>query len=210
MNTKTDEPSGIPDSGRAERSLGDHLASQVRLLRRQRGWSLERLGQACGVSRSMLSQIERNDANPTVAVALAIASALGVTLDELATPAAAGVPLQVVRFDDPHMVYRSDESCRIRTLSPLTPDRAIEFYEITLRPGGELRSAPHFAGTRELLNVLRGRVRVESAAHSQTLRTHDSAAYPADVEHAIINLGRGEAIVHLIDVTRTDPDGHST
>jgi transcriptional regulator with XRE-family HTH domain len=204
MATKQEEASVITDVRRSERALGDHLASQVRALRKQRGWSLERLGRASGVSRSMLSEIERNDANPTVAVALAIASALGVTLDDLATPPEGRSPLQIVPFDDPHMVYRSDEHCQIRTLSPLTADRTIEFYEITLRPDGELRSAPHFAGTRELLNVLRGRVRVESAGYSATLRAHDSVAYPADVDHAIVNVGRSEAVVYLIDVIRSD------
>ena len=208
MTDKQEISSGIADSRPGERALGDHLASQVRALRGQRGWSLERLGQASGVSRSMLSQIERNEANPTVAVALAIATSLGVSLDDLATPPEGRSPLQVVPFDDPHMVYRSDEHCRIRTLSPLTANRAIEFYEITLRPGGELRSAPHFAGTRELVNVLRGRVRVEAAGYSETLRTHDSVAYPADVEHAIVNVGRSEAVVYLIDVTRVEePSG---
>jgi transcriptional regulator with XRE-family HTH domain len=204
MTDKQDDTSGISDPHRSERTLGDHLASRVRALRKQRGWSLDRLGRASGVSRSMLSQIERNDANPTVAVALAIASALGVTLDDLATPPEERSPLQLVPFDDPRMVYRSDEHCRIRTLSPLTADRAIEFYEITLGPDGELRSAPHFAGTREILNVLRGRVRVEAAGYSEVLRTHDSVAYPADVDHAIVNVGRSEAIVFLIDVMRVE------
>lgn len=207
MGNKQDGNSGMSDARRGERALGDHLASRVRALRKQRGWSLERLGRASGVSRSMLSQVERGDANPTVAVALAIATALGVTLDDLATPPDERSPLQVVPFDDPHMVYRSDEHCRIRTLSPLTADRAIEFYEITLRPGGELRSAPHFARTREILNVLCGRVRVEAAGYAESLRAHDSVAYPADVEHAIVNIGRSEAVVHLIDVVRVDEPG---
>jgi transcriptional regulator with XRE-family HTH domain len=207
VSDKQETTSDISDTRRGERALGDHLASQVRALRKQRGWSLERLGQASGVSRSMLSQIERNDANPTVAVALAIATALGVTLDDLATAPDHRSPVHVVPFDDPHMIYRSDEHCRIRTLSPLTADRAIEFYEITLRPDGELRSAAHFAGTREILTVLRGRVRVEAAGYSETLRTHDSVAYPADVEHAIVNVGRSEAAVYLIDVMRLDDAG---
>lgn len=192
---------GDPPS-RSDRALGAHLAERVRALRQQRGWSLERLGQASGVSRSMLSQIERSDANPTVGVALAIAVALGVTLDELATPPDERSPVRVVLHDDPHYVYRSDSHCRIRTLSPLTADRQIEFYEITLQPGGELRSAPHFAGTYEILNVLRGRVRVESRGLGEDLRTHDSAIYPADVDHAIVNIGRSVAVVHLIDANR--------
>jgi transcriptional regulator with XRE-family HTH domain len=170
------------------------------MLRHQRGWSLERLSRLCGVSRSMLSQIERSDANPTVAVALAIATAFGTSLDELIDPPAQRSPLQVIRADDPHYVYRSDEHCRIRTLSPLTPERSLEFYEITLQRDGALRSAPHFVGTREYLSVQRGRVRVETGAHSEELRPGDSVAYPADVAHAIVNIGRTPALIYLVDL----------
>jgi transcriptional regulator with XRE-family HTH domain len=180
-------------------ALGTHLGAQVRLLRSQRGWSLERLAGVCGVSRSMLSQIERGEANPTVMVAAAIARALGASLDELVTPPGEGSPLRVIRADDPQQVYRDDERCRIRTLSPLTAERDLEVYEVTFPPRGELRSAPHFVGTRELLTVLRGEVRVESGEYVARLAAGDSVAYPADVSHAIVNVGPGEASVHLID-----------
>ncbi len=114
---------------------------------------------------------------------------------------AAGRPaLEVIRADDPHYVYRSDETCRIRTLSPLTAERSLEFYEITLQAGGELRSAPHFAGTREHLSVQRGRVRVEAGTQAAELRAGDSIAYPADIPHAIVNLGRTPAVAYLIDL----------
>jgi transcriptional regulator with XRE-family HTH domain len=184
--------------GRTE-AVGTHLGEQLRLLRAQRGWSLERLAGVCGVSRSMLSQIERGEANPTVIVAAAIARALGVSLDELVTPPGEGSPLNVIRGDDPQYLYRADERCRIRTLSPLTAERELEFYEVSFPPRGELRSAPHFAGTREFLTVLRGEVRVESGEYVARLAAGDSVSYPADVSHAIVNVGAGEAAVHLID-----------
>ena len=60
-----------------------HLGSRVKQLRSQRGWSLEALATASGVSRSMLSQIEREQANPTLAVTLRIARAFGLSLGEL-------------------------------------------------------------------------------------------------------------------------------
>lgn len=181
-----------------ESALGAHLAERLRGLRTQRGWSLEKLSSICGVSRSMLSQIERREANPTVAVALAIARALGVTLDELVTPPDER-DLKIIRSDDTQYLYRSDESCRIRTLSPLSAERELEFYEIALEPGGELRSAPHFRGTREFLTVRKGRVRVESGHDHTDLQVGDSIAYPADVAHAIVNAHSGRSIVYLID-----------
>lgn len=179
-------------------TLGSDLAARVRALRTERGWSLKGMSDLCGVSRSMLSQIERGEANPTVAVALAIATAFNISLDELVAPDQHS-PLEVIHADDPHYVYRSDDACRIRTLSPLNSQRQLEFYEITLQPDGALRSAAHFTGTREHLTVQRGRVRVEAGQHASDLRAGDSIAYPADVPHAIVNIGRRPASVYLID-----------
>jgi quercetin dioxygenase-like cupin family protein len=78
----------------------------------------------------------------------------------------------------------------------------VEFYEVELQPGGMLRSAPHFEGTREFLTVQKGQVRVESANDSESLRPGDSASYRADVPHAIVNTGKGEAIIFLVDIYR--------
>lgn len=50
----------------------------------------------------------------------------------------------------------------------------------------------------------RGRVRVEPAGYTETLRAHDSIAYPAGVEHPIVDVGRSEAVVYLMDVVRVD------
>ena len=84
--------------------------------------------------------------------------------------------------------------------SPLTAERTLEFYEITLQRDGALRSAPHFAGTREYVSVQRGSVRVEAGAYTTDLRPGDSVAYRADVSHAIVNLRRTPAVVYLIDL----------
>jgi transcriptional regulator with XRE-family HTH domain len=189
----------VSSQARTDHALGDQLAERLRTLRRARGWSLEQLAGACGVSRSMLSEIERSKANPTVGVALAISRALGVSLGELVGPAEPEDPLRVIRADQDEYVYRSDEQCRIRTLSPLAPERELEFYEVELSPGGELRSAPHFTATREFLTVREGHVRVEVDGHQTTLGPGDSVAYPADVPHAIVNDGDGPAVVYLID-----------
>ena len=70
------------------------------------------------------------------------------------------------------------------------------------QPGGALRSAPHFEGTREFLTVQKGRIRVESAGDAEELNPGDSANYRADVPHAIINSGKGDAAVFLIVIYR--------
>src|SRR5678815_2106798 len=172
-----------------------HLGSRVKQLRAQRGWSLEGLATASGVSRSMLSQIEREQANPTLAVTLRIARAFGLTLSELIEMPGAASAVTVIRANDHAYHYRSDKNCRIRTLSPLNLEKDVEFYEVLLQPGGELRSAAHFQGTREFLTVQTGQLRVESASDSEVLSPGDSASYRADVPHAIVNAGKVDAVI---------------
>jgi transcriptional regulator with XRE-family HTH domain len=175
------------------------LCGRVRELRKKRGWTLEQLSAACGVSRSMLSEIERGNANPTLAVTFRIAQAFSMSLGDLVdAPAAAKSRIDVIRADDVAYHYRSDKSVRIRTLSPLRLEKSVEYYEVTLRPGAGLASSPHFEGARELLTVERGAVKVSSAGEAVNLNRGDSAHYPADVPHAIKNTSDSEAVLFLV------------
>jgi transcriptional regulator with XRE-family HTH domain len=183
-------------------AINEHLGRRVKKLRGDRGWSLDGMAAASGVSRSMLSEIEREKANPTLAVTFRIAQAFGMTLAELVETPGTAPSIQVVRGDDRSQVFRADKQHQIRTLSPLTLEKDVEFYEVRLKPGGALRSQPHFEGTREFLTVEKGKVRVESAEENVELEAEDSATYRADVPHAIVNLGAGEAVLFLVDIYR--------
>jgi quercetin dioxygenase-like cupin family protein len=50
--------------------------------------------------------------------------------------------------------------------------------------------------------VQKGQARVESAGDAETLNPGDSVSYRADVPHAIINVGKGEAVLFLVDIYR--------
>ena len=174
------------------------LCGRVKALRKKKGWTLEQLSAACGVSRSMLSEIERGNANPTLAVAFRIAGAFAMSLGDLVDAPAAPSRIDVIRADDRAYHYRTDKHVRIRTLSPLRLEKSVEYYEVTLSPGGALVSSPHFEGARELLTVQQGAVRVTSDGQSTELSRGDSAHYPADVPHAIKNTSREDAVIFLV------------
>ncbi len=203
MPTKTKPSKPEETQNIAPEEIGEFVGRRVKKLRSDRGWSLEELATASGVSRSMLSEIEREKANPTLTVTFRIARAFGMTLQELiesAEPSASKI--QVIRAVDRGQVFRSDKQCEIRTLSPLNLEKDVEFYEVTLRPGGALRSQPHFEGTREFLTVEEGSVRIESDQDAEELTKGDSGTYRADIAHAIINTGKGNALVFLVVIYR--------
>jgi transcriptional regulator with XRE-family HTH domain len=185
--------STIPEA--SPEAINENLGKRVKKLRGDRGWSLEELAN--------VSEIEREKANPTLTVTFRIARAFGLTLQELIESAEASASkIQVIRASDRAQVFRSDKHGEIRTLSPLNLEKDVEFYEVTIKPGGALRSQPHFEGTREFLTVEEGSVRLESDQDSDELTKGDSGTYRADVPHAIINTGKGTALVFLVVIYR--------
>jgi len=198
MSKRRKPPASRPTPDAAGETVGEVLCSRVRALRNKKGWTLEEMSAACAVSRSMLSEIERGRANPTLAVAYRIALAFGMSLGELVELPNVTHRLDVIRSGDQSYYFRSDRYCRIRTLSPLHLEKSVEFYEIVLHGGGALKSEPHFEGAKELLTVQQGAVRVCSGEETVELAMGDSAHYPADVLHSIENLGRDDAVLFLV------------
>jgi len=190
-------------AGAGNESASLDLAERVKRLRKKEGLTLEGLATASGVSRSMLSQIERGQANPTLTVACRVAQAFGISVGELVDQPWTRSSIEVIRADDESHLYRADEECRIRTLSPLNMEKDVEFYEVTITPGGALASAAHFEGARELFTLHRGEVEIVSGEDSSNLKKGDSAHYQADIPHSINNLGSDDAEGFLV-VTYTN------
>ena len=186
----------------ATESINEDLGRRVKKLRGDRGWSLEELASASGVSRSMLSEIERQRANPTLSVTYRIARAFGLSLQDLIESADSASTIQTIRANDRAQIFRSDKQCQIRTLSPLNLEKDVEFYELRLPASGTLRSQAHIDGTREFLTVEEGSVDLQSGNSTETLTKGDSATYRADVAHAIVNSGKTEAVLFLVVIYR--------
>ena len=178
--------------------VGDTLAA----LRQAQALSLDELSRKAGVSKSMLSQIERAQANPTVAVVWRLANALGVPMGDLlggaqppAAPAIAVVPVHATPA-----LRNPDGSCELRMLGPIELAGQFEWYALTLQGGGALESQAHEHGTLEHLTVLSGALEVTSGDEQQRLRNGDTARYAADRPHAIRNPGKTVASAWLVVV----------
>jgi len=180
-------------------SPGARVAQRVAQLRRKHHWSLERLALASGVSRSMLSQIERNETNPTLAVTDAIARAFGLTLSELVDEPGTGRQMYLTSRADTTTILRRELGYRIRALTPLRYAGTLAVYELQLLPEAEMSSQPHVLGTREVAIVTAGRVQVVSGTQDATLETGDALTFHGDVDYSVTNRGEDQAEVILIE-----------
>ncbi len=178
--------------------VGDTLAA----LRQLQSLSLDELSRKAGVSKSMLSQIERAQANPTVAVVWRLANALGVPMGELlgGTRQPAAPTIAVVPVHATPSLRNPDGSCELRILGPIDLAGQFEWYTLSLQAGGALESQAHEHGAREHLTVLAGTLEVHAGDEKQRVKHGETARYAVDRPHAIRNVGKTAASAWLVVV----------
>jgi len=179
------------------------VGAALQRLRLARGLTLEDLSRIAGVSKSMLSQIEREKANPTIAITWRLANALGVPIGELL--ATAQRETETVRVIEAHEIPTlpgHHAGYVLRILGPLELASKYEWYELTLAPGGELASQGHDPGAQEHLTLLHGSVEVEVGPDKKKVKLGSTARYPGDQQHIIRNVGKTEAKALLVVIHR--------
>ena len=165
--------------------------------------TLDTLAKASGVSKSMLSQVERGQTNPTLATVWALAAAMKVDVSELigVRHSEQRVRIEIASASFTPEIRTEDGLCVLRILSPADRADNLEWYELNVAPGGALVSAPHVRGTREHLTVLNGTLDVTAATETHHVPEGATARYPADIEHALRNKGKRPAKALLVVVT---------
>lgn len=173
--------------------IHDRLAASLREARKARGLSLDAVAKLSGVSRSMVSQIERGESSPTVATLWNLTQALQVDFAGLLE----GKPapgIEVTRASAAPVIARSS-GVRIRILSPAEAVGEHEVYDLAFEAGAALISDAHSAGCREHLTVIEGEMTVTSGEEGEHLGPGDTARYAADRPHAIRAEGAARAIL---------------
>lgn len=176
------------------------FGKQVNNIRKQKKMTLHDLSALSKVSASMLSQIEREEKNPTIQVACQIAEALNTTLSALLDQQDKRDTV-VIRKNE-RLVYRDENSGFQRhLLSPSFPSRGIEFILNKVPANKESGVFPaHKPGVKEFIYIHKGTLRVELGNGSliEELQEGDSFFFEADTEHRFINLTAEECQYFLV------------
>ncbi|WP_434612719.1 helix-turn-helix domain-containing protein [Arthrobacter sp. A5] len=158
------------------------IGGTVRASRLARGWSLDRLAGTAGVSRRLLIQVEKGQTNPTLASLLALSDALGIGLPQLL--AVTREPsLEVTRRDEAPVLWRGKAGGSAKLVAGTAPPKVVELWDWTLGPGDSYEGGPHPAGTRELIQVRQGAVRLVLGEETEILNTGDSASFTGTIAH---------------------------
>jgi transcriptional regulator with XRE-family HTH domain len=174
------------------------VGSRIKAIRKEHGLTLEELSLKCGVSKSMLSQIETESVNPTIATVWKIASGLGIEfralLEGKEEPSGA---IHITRRNAATILDLADGKVHLIVLSPLEMVDDLETYLLQMDAGAVLDSRPHHPGCEEYLTVLEGKLEITAGEHTEKLGAEDYVIYAADVPHVIRAIGDAPAKAHL-------------
>jgi transcriptional regulator with XRE-family HTH domain len=180
--------------------MGRRVADNLRERRRVLGLSLDDLARASGVSRAALSQIETCKTNPSLSVLWKVAVGLGIPFAELLGEGREAVSL--LRRNESQVLRSPDGKFESRPLTRAGAGPGVEVYELRLAGHASHVSEPHSPGTRELIVVLGGSLRMVVEPESYLLGMGDSLVFPADQRHVYENPGPAEARYHNVIVYR--------
>jgi XRE family transcriptional regulator, regulator of sulfur utilization len=175
----------------ADRAVGaPRVGTRVRALREAMGLSLRDLAERSGVSAPMLSQVERQETSPTIAVAAKIAAGLELTLSQLLR-LDEGEHVSISRAGKRRSYQRGGH--RFEELTPPLPGQRADVSLHSLEPGAATGGSDdppmHEPGSRETAVVLSGTLALVVDGSRHELRDGDSVTFDADLPHHFENEG---------------------
>jgi len=173
------------------------LGRKIRDLRLRRGFTVQQLAAASGLSKGFISQVENGRTSPSLATLRDLAVALKTSVAYLVVEEDQ-VP-HVVRVRERPRVHVGGNTSKVEVLSA-QPKRNLELLMAELPPGMSAGDKRHYHHGEECMLVLEGRVSVACADHRVVLEAGDSCHIDGRVPHAVENCGPGIARV-LIAMT---------
>ena len=171
-------------------------------LRKDKKLTLEKLAQSAGISKSMLSQIERGQTNPTFATLWSLTQALGIEisniLDDKEKESSSPALIEHLEGHFTPTIKSADEKCFLKILSPISSVSNLEWYEVEMEEGATLQSAAHSPSTVEHLTVLSGMLRIQAEDTLLDAHQGDTVRYRADCPHSITNIHKGKSRALLV------------
>jgi XRE family transcriptional regulator, regulator of sulfur utilization len=178
----------LPPPGEPKVRIGGRLKAE----RQRRGLSLRDLAERTGFSASFLSQLELDQASPSLASLAKLAQTLGLSLGHLLSDAVPGADATVIRAEE-HGRLRSEWSkATVCSLLPSRSDERLSIVLVELEPGGTSGDPGNLLG-REFAYCLRGSLALRLGETDHRLSAGDSVLYDASRAPRWTALGRARA-----------------
>jgi transcriptional regulator with XRE-family HTH domain len=174
---------------------------RIRAIRAKRNLTQQQLADLADIPRATLASVERDDANPSLAVVHKIATALGVRIDDLIVESHQRI--QAIRKASMPQNESADGAYRATTLSPPGSQHFTQLV-FHLAANSSHEGKPHPPGSKEYIYVMTGEIIIEAAGEEMYLRSGDSACFGGNVHHVYNNHSKKAAICIVTIVENRD------
>ncbi len=182
----------MPKESNGEKPVITNLVgTRIRAIRADRNLTQQQLADHADIPRATLASIEKDDANPSLAVVYKVAVALGMTIDELIVECHQRV--QVIRANQMRQLESIDGAYRTIVISPAS---AYYFFQqiFHLKAHSSYEGKPHPPGSEEHLHILKGEIVLKVAGENTHLKQGDSARFAGNVRHCYNNPTHNESL----------------
>jgi XRE family transcriptional regulator, regulator of sulfur utilization len=183
-------------------SLSGQLGRTVQRLRKTYNFSLSDLSTQSGVAKSIISQIERNETNPTLATLWRLAHALDVSIESMLQGGQEGPFIEKSGRGDTPILVSDDGLCRLAVIGWLKTVDWLQWYDFQAEPGGVLESEAHQRGSIECLSLIAGELEVEVGDAKETAHAGETLRYRCDRPHRIRNLSAEPAHATMVCILK--------
>ena len=149
--------------------------------------SLSELSDSSGVAKSIISQIERNETNPTLATIWRLSQALDVSIERVLRAAEEEPFVEKTSKGETPILTSDDGKCRLAIIGWIKTVEWLQWYDFTAEPGGVLESDPHQRGSIECLSVLEGELEVQVGDAIEVAGPGENLRYRCYRPHVIRN-----------------------
>jgi transcriptional regulator with XRE-family HTH domain len=182
-------------------ALAEKLGATIARLRKADQLSLGELSEMSGVAKSMISQIEKNESNPTVATLSRLSQALGTSVEAMfGTDDSGPALIEHAKVKDIPILTSDDGLCTLRIIGAIDTVQFVQVYDFHAQAGGRLDSSPHPDGSIENLSVLSGTLQVHIGSETWTAKAGETLRYRGDLAHSITNPGGQPARATMVNI----------
>lgn len=175
---------------------------KLKILRIKNGLTLEQLAQQSGLTRSYLSKVERGVSTPSIESALAIAKALGVSVDRLFGHQQADTePISIMRASERGRDNNGEAMTMVAGLHPGKIMRAFVIRPTSRASRGRLMS--HHEG-EEILYVLKGEMELQIAQKKERLSAGDCAHFDSRIPHKLVSTSAAPSAALVVIASKED------
>jgi XRE family transcriptional regulator, regulator of sulfur utilization len=183
-------------------ALSGQLGRTIQRLRKGYNMSLSELADQSGVAKSIISQIERNETNPTLATIWRLSQALDISIDRFLVQSDDEPFVEKSTRNDTPVLTSDDGRCRLAIIGWIKTVEWVQWYDFQSEPGGALESDAHQRGSIECLSVLSGELEVEVGGVVDTAKAGETLRYRCDRPHVIRNRSAAPAHATMVCILK--------